>query len=513
MDASAILNDNMITVIILVITSIIVYQIHCYTFWLSRGIRGPWPVPLFGNTLDKFFYIVPRREVDYVANYGLVCGLYEMMTPVLNVADPEVLRNILIKDFDQVMDRPVKSHNHLTSLMLNSMRGEAWHRGRITMSPMFSSGSMKQMIPMMRSCVDSLIQAVESKIESSKQKSIIIDTKHLFGCYTMDSICKSAFATETNAHVINGPGSFVYHAYKMLELPLKRLLPLYVLPVGLLNWFKYVPNDPTAFEFLENAIREMVRQTRGATATSPPSMKDHKDNNLLQQLINSVVSGGSGKEDKFLTEEEIVANAILFLFAGYDSTSSLMAFAAYSLAMNQEVQRKLGTEIKSFCETSMHEAEQGYDCMMHLPYLDAFLKETLRMYTPIVRYQREVSSKEYSIPSYGLTLKKGDLIRIPVYAIHHNPDFYPNPEIFDPERFMSHTRSTLTPYTHLAFGVGPRNCLGTRLALMTVKLAMVSLMQEFIFLPCHKTPSHLDLSASQITLKCKNIFVKIERIA
>ena len=72
-------------------------------------------------------------------------------------------------------------------------------------------------------------------------------------------------------------------------------------------------------------------------------------------------------------------------------------------------------------------------------------------------------------------------IRIPVYAMHHDPQYFPDPEQFRPERFMPENKSQLTAYTFLPFGVGPRNCVGMRFALMNVKTAVVNLLPKYRF--------------------------------
>ena len=81
------------------------------------------------------------------------------------------------------------------------------------------------------------------------------------------------------------------------------------------------------------------------------------------------------------------------------------------------------------------------------------------MYPPAAMLNR-VCNKEYQIPDYGITLEEGLRVIIPVYAIHHDPEFYPEPETFKPERFAPENRDNLVPYTFLPFGEGPRICIG-----------------------------------------------------
>lgn len=92
-----------------------------------------------------------------------------------------------------------------------------------------------------------------------------------------------------------------------------------------------------------------------------------------------------------------------------------------------------------------------------------YFTESLRKWPPAIIADRRVT-KKYTIPhsdnSPALTLDKDQLVWIPIYALHRDPNIYPNPEKFDPERFSDENKNSIDPYTYLAFGSGPRNCIG-----------------------------------------------------
>ena len=96
--------------------------------------------------------------------------------------------------------------------------------------------------------------------------------------------------------------------------------------------------------------------------------------------------------------------------------------------------------------------------MQSLPYLDAVISEGLRMYPPAMSVGRECNAKEgYHIPEINFTLKKGESVTFPVVAIHHLEEYWKQPEVFNPDRFLPENRHLLTPYTYLPFGGGPRS--------------------------------------------------------
>lgn len=117
----------------------------------------------------------------------------------------------------------------------------------------------------------------------------------------------------------------------------------------------------------------------------------------------------------------MVANAILFLAAGYETTGSLLTYLTYALAINSEVQERLYQDTKEVFDA---DGNVNYDRLVKNTYLDAFVCETIRMYAPIVRVER-VANKEYFLGDQKIRIAKDMMVLIPVYAIHHQEKFYP----------------------------------------------------------------------------------------
>lgn len=185
-----------------------------------------------------------------------------------------------------------------------------------------------------------------------------------------------------------------------------------------------------------------------------------------------------------------------------------MSYCIYALVTNPEVQARLYQEVK---EAAADDPSLSYNTVMKLPYLDAVLSETLRMYPPAMSINREAMT-DYHIPEYNVTVEKGHGVVIPIRAMHYCPEYFPEPERFRPDRFLPENREReVIPYTYLPFGGGPRNCVGMRFALAEAKLGLAEMVSRFEFKPCPQTPSKLDPLLSFVLFKTHPVMVSVQR--
>ena len=117
--------------------------------------------------------------------------------------------------------------------------------------------------------------------------------------------------------------------------------------------------------------------------------------------------------------------------------------------------------------------------------MEMVLEETLRMYPAGTRLDR-VASNDYEYN--GIKIEKGQIVMVPIYAVNHDPEFYPDPDRFDPDRFSPENKKKRDPLAFMTFGAGPRNCIGTRFVFLEIKLLLASILSKYRFVTCEKTP-------------------------
>ncbi|XP_018596411.2 cytochrome P450 3A30-like [Scleropages formosus] len=471
------------TLLLLFLTLIILYGYWPYGFFKKLGIPGPKPVPYFGTLLEyrKGFY-----NFDYKCfkKYGKIWGFYDARQPMLAIMDLGMIKTILIKEFYSLFtNRRNFVLNGPLYDAVNVAEDEEWRRIRTALSPSFTSGRLKEMFPLMKKHCNTLVKSLQRKAERDEA----VEMKESFGAYSMDVVTSTAFSVDIDS--LNNPKEpFVTNIKKMLKLtffsPLILFVAFFPFMTPLLHKldFAFFPSSVT--DFFYASLRKIKAERKA---------KVHENRvDFLQLMVDSQIpENGSAKNDneslKGLTDHEILSQSMIFIFAGYETSSSSLTFLAYNLATNPDVMKKLQNEID---KVFPNKAPVTYDEMMQMEYLDMVFNETMRIFPVAARLER-VCKKTVEIN--GITIPKGTAVVIPTYCLHRDPDLWTDPEVFKPERFSKENKESIDPYAYMPFGVGPRNCIGMRFAIVLIKLAIVEILQNFNIVTCKETVIPLEL--------------------
>ncbi|XP_055902900.1 probable cytochrome P450 6a18 [Eupeodes corollae] len=469
-----------------------------FTYWKRRGIPHEKPIIPYGN-IKGFMKTRLLRDImqEYYQKFkgcGPFVGMYFYINPAILVLDLDLVRDILIKDFNNFTDRGVycNERDDPLSAHLFSLEGEKWRAMRNKMSPTFTSGKMKFMLPIILNVGDELLQVLSNTIE----KDSVVEMKDILARFTTDVIGTCAFGIDCNS--LKDPnvefrtvavGAFTKSRHSSIVEGFMIGFPEIARKLGL-----RVINDDI-HEFFMRIVRQTVDYRE------KNSVKRNDFMGLMIELKNS----GTG-----LTVDQIAAQAFIFFVAGFEISSATMAFALYELALNQEIQVKLRAEIDAcFDKNDDHFV---YENMNEMPYLDKVIKETLRKYAINVTLVRKCCN-EYQTSNPNFVIPKGMLILIQSHAIQNDPEIYPDPDKFDPERFTPEEIQKRHPMSWLPFGDGPRNCIGLRFAKMQVSVGLALLIRNFKFHCCEKTPVPLEFDITNPMLASKGgIPLKVEKI-
>ena len=207
---------------------------------------------------------------------------------------------------------------------------------------------------------------------------------------------------------------------------------------------------------------------------------------------------GKNRQKQEITLEDICSQAFIFFLAGFETVSTFLTFAFYELTVNPEIQSRLREELQTV------EGKITYETLLGLKYLDMVVSEVLRKWPPAILTDREVNKQITIQPKKPgerpLVLEEGVACMLPIFAIHRDEKFYPDPEQFDPERFSDENKHKINPSAYLPFGTGPRNCIGSRFALLESKLLIYHVLRNFELVQVEKTPNPVILDKYQFNI-------------
>ncbi|XP_024867536.1 probable cytochrome P450 6a13 [Temnothorax curvispinosus] len=464
--------------IAVVIFALYYYLTSNFDFWKSRGVRGPRPIPGLGNFKDVMLNKISVG--DYLTEmYNTykdepMIGIFDNKTPVLVIHDLDLIKDVLIKDFLVFPTReiPISEKADPLSQNLALLEPKRWRPLRIRLSPVFTSGKLKEMFSLISECADNLVQYMEKVVSENKP----VECRELTAKYTTDVIGTCAFGIEMNAlsdedSEFRKMGREIFNpSWKnILQFRMRQMFPwLYELSAYVL------PQTKTTKFFIRVIVETM----------------DYRDtNNIIRHDFVDVLRELKKHPDKLgdidLTDSLIAAQAFVFFAAGFETSSTTISNALYELALNQKVQDNLRQEIDEMY--AKHGENLTYDDIKKMDYLDKVFKETLRKYPPVAVLRRE-SMSSHTFVGINVSIPKSQKIWIPIYAIHRDPDIYSKPDVFDPERFDEETVQSRHPMAYLPFGDGPRNCIGARFAVYQSKVGLVKILRNYKVETCEKTP-------------------------
>lgn len=210
-----------------------------------------------------------------------------------------------------------------------------------------------------------------------------------------------------------------------------------------------------------------------------------------------------------LDDDAIVAQCMIFFFAGFETLSRAVSFMCHELACNPNIQEKLFAEVDQIASELESNGEKlTYETLQKMKYMEMVVSETLRKWTPLPSIDREVT-KPINLENYdGITVKLAlnDIVWIPVFAIHRDPKYWPEPLKFDPERFTEKNKLNIMPGTYMPFGNGQRACIASRFTMMAIKTLTFYLVKEFEFQKCAKTQDPLIFEPGTVSVTPKNGF-------
>jgi len=443
-------------------------------------------LPVLGHTIDiwkcsqeEFWKLQRTLCKNYYPIYKLWCG------PVafVSIHHPDDLEKILSSSKEHL------SKGHMYTFFypwlgtgLLTSQGTKWHNRRKILTPTFH-------FKILREFVEILIEEGNRMTKSLKERNGLVtdDLVQFVSHHTLNAICETAMGTsllemgefqQEYREAVHDMGKII--VYRIMRPWFTSNMIFGLSPMGR----KHAKNLKVLHNFTERIIAERkqyhektggqyLKSFEDDAETDDKEMLGIKKKRLAMLDLLILESHNNGINDLDIREE-----VDTFMFEGHDTVAMGLTFAILVLAEHKDAQDRVRDEVSAVIQANGGKLTMS--ALNNMPYLERCLKESLRLY-PSVPLISRVLSKDVKLQSY--LVPTGAVLHINIYDTHRDPNFWPSPEVFDPDRFLPERIQNRHPYCYLPFSAGPRNCIGQRFAILELKAIISSLVYNFYLEP------------------------------
>ncbi|MBW8874769.1 MAG: cytochrome P450 [Acidobacteria bacterium] len=409
--------------------------------FLSRMVREYGDVVCLGGVGDKKFFLVTHpRDIEHVWKTNH--------------------RNY-VKGANFQLLRPLAGNG----LFLNE--GESWRSQRRLLQPAFHVPRLMAMAQSITAAAEEMLADWQQRIQPGVPFDLEAEMMDLAIRISVETLFGSAVADD--AETVNRSVSTAFsilHQRVLSALPFPWWVPL----PGNIRFLRAVAN-------LEEVVYDIIEERRQTGA---------EGHDVLSTLLSVRDEAGEAMPVRMVRDE-----VVTMLVAGHESTGITLSWTLYLLSRYPQIAHAVEEELAAV----LGGRAPGFEDLPKLPYLGMVLKESLRLYPPFWLLTRTpLADDELD----GHRIPAGAILLFSPYVTHRRPDFWPNPEAFDPERFRPEVVATRPPFAYYPLGGGPRVCIGGRLAEMQATLVLAALLQRYSF---HALPGKRVEPAASLSLR------------
>ncbi|XP_063224764.1 cytochrome P450 6k1-like [Bacillus rossius redtenbacheri] len=435
-------------------------------YWRRRGVpSAPGALPFLGALRRESWPALLLRVHKMATGHPLV-GVYGACgEPQLVVRDPGLARRVLAEDSRFFLDGDFQPARAPLARSVLVLAGRP-RRPQVLLCAGCAPGEAEAMFPRVNGLAEELVRSVHREIARGNA----VDVQGTAARFCTDALARCVFGADPG-----GGGGGLRLAVREVREPgaaRKMALALQLCVPWLLSALGAAASPGRLGEFVRVTEWD-VAERRAASATVRRG-----DRAKLGSSRPGVDSDG----------EHVATRALVFTLASFETCTCIVRSALFELALNPAIQDRLRGEITAVL--GRRGAQLTCHSLAKMPYLDMVVSESMRKYPVLPAMRRECLSA-YKVPGTGVTVDKGTTLWISVLGMHSDPELYPEPSKFNPERFNSENRRKRLQFAYLPLDEGSGMRAGLRFGRMQAKTALVHLLSQFRVWPCPATPRPL----------------------
>lgn len=368
--------------------------------------------------------------------------------------------------------------------LISTLNLNHWRRHRKVIQPTFKQPILDSFVPIFTENIEVLIKILRPLCGKKD-----VDVYHYISRYTLDTICEAAMGTKVQAQTSDT--LYAEKLEKTAELIFQKIFFIFYKIDLIFQMTGKMRMLTECINYMQDYSQKVLKKKKA----------------IFKQNMNETHFDTEGKTRKvfldYLLEynvfddKEITDEVITFLVAGTETTATTMCFVLTVLGMYPDVQEKVREEVISIAGNRVLDSTD----LPKLTYLEMVLKETMRLF-PIVNFILRTLTDDIDLKD-GKVLPRGASVLLLFIATHRNERYWKDPLKFDPYRFLPEAKRE--PNSFIPFSIGPRNCIGLKYAMMSMKTLIASLVREYTIKCDYKNIEDIEL-LSYFSLRPTNGF-------
>lgn len=405
----------------------------------TRHPLGVWP-QIHADPL-AFLLDAGRRHGDVV---GFRIGPFRAAL----LRHPDAIKHVLV-DNNHNYDKATRGYDVLRQFLGNGLltsNGDFWRRQRRIAQPAFHRRRIEGFAETMVSDTLDMLRRWDELAALGNT----VDLAHEMMSLTLRIVGKTLLSTDVH-DTADQVGNAVTVLNEWADGAIDSLLPIgFPTPATL--------RARDASRKLDRIIGEIIARRRAG---------EH-----AEDLLGMLMEAKDAETGESMTDKQLRDEVMTMFLAGHETTANALAWTFYLLSTHPDIERRVRAELDGV----LGGAPPTMSDLPRLPYLLQVIKETMRLYPPAWMIDRHTIADDEIL---GYRIRKGTLVLVSPYVTHRHPEYWPNPEGFDPERFSPANEEARPRYAYFPFGGGPRQCIGNAFAMMEAQLIVAAVLQRF----------------------------------
>ncbi|KAL2743402.1 cytochrome P450 4C1-like isoform X2 [Vespula maculifrons] len=464
---------------------------------ILQDVPGPKAYPIIGNilrfqssNLEKTFGKLLEVDKEYYPIYKIWSFFFTSVT----LLDPKDIEK-LVKSSKNI--EKSTAYNYIKPWLSNGLitsNGDTWQQRRKILTPSFHFNILKHFLITFNEEAKCLVTSLK---EETKDGPIIKDTLQLANKHTLNAICVH-FHRNCHGNAFKGkrrvtneiPRSCSQFQQNCIVQNFETLVPFKFHIFIFIAWQKTKKTFENIARFFIKQRKHFHQQTNGKYLQN---LEEMDENDVFAKESNNTYKNSMSKKklamldlliaaskDNQINDEGIQEEVDTFMFAvrkyhiGHDTTATSLNFCLLLFAKHKSVQEGIRNEVNNIMQ--QNDCNLTISMLGQFSYMERCIKESLRLYPSVPSISRylleDLQLENHLIPA-------GVDCRLSIYSIHKDPNYWPNPTIFDPDRFLPENIKNRNPYSYIPFSAGLRNCIGQKYALLEIKVMLAYILHHF----------------------------------